>query len=148
MTNRDASAPLVDRQTVGSIESQAARASLFGGGPERSDGYFLLAVGLAGTALFAPQINWIAFAGLFWVIDIIGYWPGVAMSRLAKTRHLPRGFTYLYNLMHSNSGGLALALGYAMLSPGSFAAALAIPVHLGIDRGILGNRLKRPAEAF
>ncbi|MBN8501192.1 MAG: hypothetical protein J0M19_08595 [Sphingomonadales bacterium] len=117
-------------------------------GPDRLDGYLLLLVGLAGTALFASRIDWLHYAVLFWVIDVLGYWPGVARAHLTKTRHLPRGFTHLYNLMHSNTGGLALALGSALVWPGSIASALAIPVHLGIDRGILGNRLKRPEDPF
>ncbi len=116
--------------------------------PDRLDGYLLLGFGLAGTALFAPEIDWVAYFVLFWIIDVLGYWPGVVACRVTRARHIPSIFTHLYNLMHSNSGALALTLGFALISTGSIAAALAIPVHLGIDRGILGNRLKHPAEAF
>jgi hypothetical protein len=117
-------------------------------GPEHLDGYLTLAIGLIGTVLFSARIDWWAYAALFWAIDVLGYWPGVAAAKITRSAVLPRGFAYLYNLLHSNSGGLALALGYALLAPGSIAAALAIPVHLGIDRGILRNRLKRPEEKF
>lgn len=117
-------------------------------GPDRMDGCLLLAVGIAGMALFAPRIDWLAFAILFWTIDAIGYWPGLVARRIAGSRHPPVVFVYLYNLMHSLSGGLALAIGFALLWPQSIAAALAIPVHFGIDRGLLGNRLKRRGDPF
>ncbi|MDJ0641453.1 MAG: hypothetical protein QNJ15_01420 [Erythrobacter sp.] len=133
-------------QAVDSPRAQSADARTLD--PDRFDGYVMLAVGLVGTALFAPAIDWIAYFILFWIIDVVGYWPGVTMCRVAKSRQIPSVFTHLYNLMHSNSGALILVLGYALLFPGSVAAALAIPVHLGIDRGILGNRLKRPDDAF
>ena len=116
--------------------------------PERVDGYLLLAIGLVGTTVFAPTIDWIAYAVLFWTIDVIGYWPGVAVARLTRRKRVPTVFTHLYNLTHSSAGGLALALGYAVFAPASAASALAIAVHLGIDRGLLGNRLKRPDEVF
>lgn len=117
-------------------------------GPDRLDGYVMLGIGAVGTGIFASEINWIAYFVLFWIIDVVGYWPGVVMCRVAKSRHIPSFFTHLYNLMHSNSGALALVLSFALISSESIAAALAIPVHLGIDRGILGNRLKRPEDAF
>ena len=117
-------------------------------GPDRLDGLLLLGAGLVGTAVFANQIDWLAYFVLFWIIDVLGYWPGVVMVKLGGSRRLPAVFTHLYNLMHSNFGALALTLAYALFWPGALASALAIPVHLGIDRGILANRLKRPEESF
>jgi hypothetical protein len=116
--------------------------------PERLDGYVMLVIGLAGTAMFASGINWLAYAVLFWVIDVLGYWPGVAATWITKKQRLPSAYTHLYNATHSNSGALVLTLAYALLAPNYVAAALAIPVHLGIDRGVFGNRLKRPEDPF
>lgn len=147
MSNLDNAHPSGTGQSrLGTPTDQAGAASLLS--PERLDGYVMLAIGLVGTAIFASEINWIAYFVLFWVIDVFGYWPGVVMCRLAKTRQIPNAFTHLYNLMHSNSGALSLTIAFALISSDSLAAALAIPVHLGIDRGILGNRLKQTGKDF
>lgn len=117
-------------------------------GPERIDGYAVLAVGVIGTLLSLGRIDWIAFFVLFWIIDVVGYWPGVVMARIRPGERLPNLFFHLYNLTHSTAGGLAIAATYGLLAPDKAASAFAIAVHLGIDRGILGNRLKRPGEKF
>lgn len=117
-------------------------------GPERVDGFILLAIGLIGTALTYGSINWIAFAVLFWIIDIVGYWPGVVAARLTGRRQVSPAFVHLYNLTHSTAGGLAIALMYSLFAPTTAPSALAIAIHLGIDRGILANRLKQPDEVF
>lgn len=117
-------------------------------GAERIDGFAVLAVGVIGTILCLNRIDWISFFVLFWIIDVLGYWPGVIMARIRPGRPVPHLFFYLYNLMHSTAGGLAIGTAYGLLAPETAASAFAIAVHLGIDRGILANRLKRPCEKF
>lgn len=117
-------------------------------GPERMDGLILLGIGLMGTLLTYVRIDWIAFFLLFWMIDIVGYWPGVIAARLTGQRRVPPPFVYLYNLTHSTAGGLGIGLTYCLLAPETAPSALAIAIHLGIDRGILANRLKRAGELF
>ncbi|MBN8499736.1 MAG: hypothetical protein J0M19_01110 [Sphingomonadales bacterium] len=117
-------------------------------GPERVDGIVLLAIGFLGTVLTYHAIDWIAFFILFSIIDVVGYLPGVMAARLTGRRQVSAVFVHLYNVTHSNAGGLAIALIYCLLTPATAPSTLAIAVHLGIDRGILANRLKRPGEIF
>lgn len=126
--------------------SEAIESSM--SGPDRIDGYMLLAVGALGTLFTVSRIDWVAFFLLFWVIDVIGYWPGAIAARLTGNRQLPDLFVHLYNFTHSTAGALAIGTGYCLLAPDTAASALAIAVHLGIDRGILANRLKRPGQEF
>jgi hypothetical protein len=117
-------------------------------GPERIDGYALLGVGVIGTLSSLDRIDWIAFFVLFWIIDVVGYWPGVIMARIRSGGPVPNLFYHFYCVTHSTAGGLALAAIYGLLAPATAASAFAIAVHLGFDRGILGNRLKRSGEKF
>ena len=93
------------------------------------------------------EIRWLAFAGLFAYIDLIGYIPGAIAWRRAGGRMETRAYHVLYNLMHSFVSAGAVA-GLWCLTVGPEWALLALPIHLCGDRALLGNFLKPFALSF
>lgn len=109
-----------------------------------------IAVLLASSALiliYFSQINWIHFLIFFWVIDVIGYWPGYVVA-LLKPDEQPALFYYrIYNTMHNVGLWSLVAAAYIPLASEP-ASILAPFFHLAIDRGMLGNFYKRYPETF
>jgi hypothetical protein len=102
----------------------------------------------------AGEVRWLPFVALFAVIDLVGFLPGAVLADKATGR-APRVAHVAYNAMHSLPG-LAAVAGLWSLVFGPEWALLALPIHLGADRGLLGNGFKpfdapflpRPSDAF
>jgi hypothetical protein len=93
------------------------------------------------VVMHLSKIRWWEGLGLFWYIDIIGYLPGAIAAHRSKTGYIPRFYYVLYNTMHSMlSAGLVAGLWCIFVKPEW--ALLALPLHLFIDRGVIGNFLK------
>jgi len=98
-------------------------------------------------ALHVRDIRWARFAVAFLAIDLVGYWPGSLAQRRTRGRIAPL-YHHLYNFTH-NWLTLGLAAAAWVGASGPEWAMLALPLHLSIDRGLLGNREKpvdRPFE--
>ncbi|MEU6551353.1 hypothetical protein ABZ915_13875 [Streptomyces sp. NPDC046915] len=111
--------------------------------------FFLLRLewlgGLAVCAVLAvrhfSEIRWAVFAGLFAVIDVIGYVPGAVAFRRSRDGRISRGYFVAYNTMHSLvTAGVAAGLWAVLVKPEW--ALLALPLHLLGDRALFGNSLK------
>jgi len=106
---------------------------------------FLIAV--SASVYFWREIDWVHYLVLFWIIDILGYWPGVLFTKISGRQTPPKAFYYAYNFLHSTPGMLSIALVYTAIF-GQAYATLALVVHMSIDRGVLGNSLKNPTQPF
>jgi hypothetical protein len=116
-----------------------------------------LVVGACVTALVAHvhEVRWLPFAALFAVIDLVGFLPGAILADKVSGR-TPRACHVAYNAMHSLPGLAAVAGLWSLAFGGPEWALLALPIHLGADRGLLGNGFKpfdapflpRPSDAF
>ncbi len=107
----------------------------------------LLVISLVFFYQHLQDINWIHFAFMFAIIDLIGYIPGYFYVKYTKKTVPNRYFYILYNITH-NFGVIflvALVLWQLNLLTWSF---LAIPIHLFGDRGLLGNFYKPFASPF
>jgi hypothetical protein len=93
------------------------------------------------------EIRWLVFAGLFLIIDVIGYLPGALAFRRSRTGQIHRGYYVAYNTMHSLVTGAAIAGLWALLVRPEW-ALLAIPLHLLGDRALFGNSLKPFGVSF
>ena len=93
------------------------------------------------------EIRWLVFAGLFLIIDVIGYLPGALAFRRSRTGQIHRGYYVAYNIMHSLVTGAAIAGLWALLVRPEW-ALLAIPLHLLGDRALFGNSLKPFGVSF
>ena len=102
---------------------------------------------LLATVIFWKEMNWVHYLVLFWIIDIIGYWPGVIFSKILKTNTPPTIFYHTYNFMHNYGTVALIGLIYASVSSTPY-SALSLFLHLSIDRGILGNFLKKKSYEF
>jgi hypothetical protein len=87
------------------------------------------------------EIRWLVFAGMFAVIDVVGYLPGAVAFRRSRDGRIHRGYYVAYNAMHSLLTGGALVGAWALLVRPEW-ALLAVPIHLLGDRGLFGNTLK------
>ncbi|AOY82445.1 hypothetical protein BJP36_23590 [Moorena producens JHB] len=107
----------------------------------------LLVVSLIFFYQHLQDINWIHFAFLFAMIDLIGYIPGYFYVKYTKKNVPHRYFYILYNITHNFVLFfiLALILWQLNLLTWSF---LAVPIHLFGDRGLLGNFYKPFASPF
>lgn len=93
------------------------------------------------------NIRWIAFAGLFLYIDLIGYIPGAVAFHRSESKEISSIYYWLYNIMHSFITQ-AIVLGIWGLTIGWEAAMLAVPFHLFGDRALFGNFMKSLALPF
>ena len=100
----------------------------------------LLLASAVALILHLRQVNWWVFAGLFLIVDLVGYIPGaIAFRRYGAST--PKLYYVLYNTMHSLSPWI-VSLGLWSLFVGPQWAFLAIPIHLCGDRSIFGNSMK------
>ncbi len=106
-----------------------------------------LAVATTLIVWHASDIRWVAFAGLFLYIDLIGYIPGAIAFRRSPDHTIPKAYYVLYNTMHSllTQGAVVGLWGWLV---GWEWALLAIPFHLAGDRGLFGNFMKTFALPF
>ena len=102
-------------------------------------GFLLVAAVLA--IMNAGEVNWWLFAGLFVIIDLIGYLPGMIAHRRSRDGSVPKVFYVLYNSMHCLLTWTVI-LSAATLLVGWQWAMLAVPLHLFGDRALFGNSLK------
>ena len=113
----------------------------------RAEAIVAFFIAILASVYFWRQIDWVHYFLLFWVIDIFGYWPGLLFAKFSGRQTPPEVFYYAYNFFHSVPGMLLIALLYTMIT-GQAYATIALIVHMFIDRGILGNTLKNPAQPF
>ena len=92
------------------------------------------------------EIRWPVFLGLFAVIDVIGYLPGLFIW-IRRHGEVPRAFYVSYNVAHHLGTSAALA-GLWCLVVGPEWALLALPIHLMGDRALFGNMLKPFGVSF
>jgi hypothetical protein len=107
----------------------------------------LLAVSVALVLIHRGQVDWVLFAGLFVVIDVVGYLPGRIAFRRSPIGCIPRVYYVLYNAMHSLATWTAV-IAAATLVWGWRWAFLAVPVHLLGDRSLFGNAVKSFGVSF
>ncbi|MFV8160992.1 hypothetical protein ACNQVK_02550 [Mycobacterium sp. 134] len=102
-------------------------------------------VGLGGSVTLAllhwGEINWLAFAGFFAVIDVLGYLPGAIAFRRSQTGKIGRGYYVAYNVMHSLLTAALIAGVWSIVFQPEW-ALLALPIHLFGDRALFGNTTK------
>jgi hypothetical protein len=114
-------------------------------GKLRWDGLGLFLSSLIVSILLFQQINPLHYLFLFFVIDVFGYYPALIERYFSRNDRQPAPLYAVYNLFHSNCGGLLIAMVY-LASGGDAVNLLALTLHYGIDRGFLGNYLKSPGE--
>ena len=93
----------------------------------------------------ASEVNWWRAFGAFWIIDLVGYLPGMLAFRRSKNGTIGRWYHHTYNIAHTYLVTGACVAVWAYLHGSLEWAMLAVPFHLSIDRGIFGNTLK-PVE--
>lgn len=93
------------------------------------------------------RVHWPLAAGLFLYNDLVGYVPGAIAYRRSPDGRVPRRYYAAYNVAHSGVTGSVVASLWAALR-GPEWALLAIPLHLGLDRGLFGNFLKPFSVSF
>lgn len=102
-------------------------------------GFLVLATAL--TVVHWSAINWPLFIGLFLIIDVVGYLPGMIAYRRSSDGSVARVYYLLYNSMHCLFTWTVI-LSIASLLFGWQWAMLAVPLHLLGDRALFGNSLK------
>ena len=111
----------------------------------RAEHSAVVAVGSALLLAHFHEVNWWRAFCAFWIIDLVGYLPGMLAYRRSKNGTIARWYHHSYNIAHTYLvTGMALAA-WIYLHGGLEWAMLAVPIHLSIDRGIFGNTLK-PVE--
>ncbi|MBS1871197.1 MAG: hypothetical protein JSS99_16215 [Actinobacteria bacterium] len=110
--------------------------------------YGLLAL-VAGYMLWRKRgsVRWPAAAALFFYNDLVGYVPGALAYRRSADGRIGRRYYAAYNAAHSALTASAVAAGWSK-ARGPEWALLAIPLHIGIDRGLFGNFLRPFSVAF
>lgn len=93
------------------------------------------------------EVRWPVAAGLFWYTDVIGYMPGAVAYRRSKTKRIPKHYYAAYNILHSGVSASVVAALWARLVRPEW-AMLGMPLHIGVDRGLLGNFLKPFSVSF
>jgi hypothetical protein len=99
-----------------------------------------LAVALALAHL--GQIHWGRFLAAFVLIDVVGYVPGAIAAHRARGGRIAPFYHHLYNVTHSFLTAFAAVGLWTVAAGGPEWAMLAIPIHLGGDRGLFGNTYK------
>lgn len=107
----------------------------------------LLVVAAVLVLTHLSAVDWLLFAGLFVVIDLVGYLPGMVAFRRSDTGDIPPVYYLLYNVMHSLATWTVL-ISAAVLVWGWQWAFLAVPIHLLGDRALFGNAVKSLGVSF
>ncbi len=105
-----------------------------------------LVVSVALAIMHIGEIRWPVFIGMFAVIDVIGYLPGLFVW-IKRHGDVPRALYVSYNIAHHLGTAAALA-GLWCLFVGPEWALLALPIHLMGDRALFGNMLKPFGVSF
>jgi hypothetical protein len=93
------------------------------------------------------RVRWPAAAALFLSGDLLGYVPGAIAYRRSPDGRVLRGYYAAYNVMHSMLTASAVAAAWTRVR-GPEWALVAIPLHIGLDRGLFGNFLKPFSTSF
>lgn len=93
------------------------------------------------------EVRWPAAAALFLYNDLIGYLPGAFAYRRSTDGRVARRYYAAYNVAHSVLTASAVAATWSRARRPEW-ALLAIPLHIGIDRGLFGNFMKSFSVAF
>lgn len=110
---------------------------------------YLLLAASSGYTLWRKrkEVRWPVALAAFAVSDVAGYWPGALAFRLSLSKRIAKGYYAAYNVMHS-----ALFASFAAGMWSRFVrpewALLGFPLHIGLDRGFLGNSMKPFSVAF
>lgn len=93
------------------------------------------------------RVRWPVAAGLLLYTDVVGYVPGALAYRRSADGRVPRRYYAAYNTAHSVLTASAVAAAWSK-ARGPEWALLAIPLHIGIDRGLFGNFMRPFSVAF
>ena len=107
----------------------------------RLEWFGFLALAAALTIMHWSAIDWPLFIGLFLIIDVIGYLPGMIAHRRSSDGSVAKIYYLLYNSMHCLFTWTVI-LTIATVMFGWQWAMLAVPLHLLGDRALFGNSLK------
>ncbi|OCQ51463.1 hypothetical protein Ppb6_03380 [Photorhabdus australis subsp. thailandensis] len=99
------------------------------------------------TWQFVDYISWWQFILLFFLIDIIGYYPGRIWSLLNKKEVPPAGFYTVYNICHNLFTISIMSLLWLWLFKDNY-SVIALFIHICLDRGVLGNFPKLSINVF
>ena len=113
----------------------------------RRESKLLFVAVVVSTIFFYDKINWIHYFALFWVIDIFGYWPGYLYSKVTGKGVIHPFFYRIYNSMHDLTTVFVLMILYVTFSDSPY-SVLGIPLHIAVDRGLLGNYHKNDTYNF
>ncbi len=118
----------------------------------RLDHLVILAVLLGLLYTQRAELNyWHFFFAIAWQ-DVIGYYPAATVHfwprKLGGKGVVPRWMYVLYNVIHGIPLNTAVLLAWLWIAGGWQPAMLAIPIHLCIDRGVLGRFYKTFRTAF
>jgi len=108
----------------------------------RAEWLAFLGTAIALGVAHAAQIRWGRFAAAFLLIDLVGYLPGAIAAHRARGGRIAAVFHHLYNVTHSFLTAFAVIAIWTLAAGGPEWAMLAIPIHLGGDRGLFGNTYK------
>jgi hypothetical protein len=93
------------------------------------------------------RVRWPVAGGLLLYNDLLGYIPGAIAYRRSPDGRVPRRYYVAYNVAHSVLTASAVAVLWSK-ARGPEWALLAIPLHIGIDRGFFGNFMRPFSVAF
>jgi uncharacterized membrane protein YfcA len=93
------------------------------------------------------HVRWPVAVGLLLSNDLIGYVPGAIAYRRSPDGRVPRRYYAAYNVAHSVLTASVVAALWSKRH-GPEWALLAIPLHIGIDRGFFGNFMRPFSVAF
>jgi hypothetical protein len=118
----------------------------------RLDYLAILAVLLGLLWAQRAELNWWHFFFAIAWQDVVGYYPAAAVHfwprRYGGSGAVPRWMYVLYNVIHGIPLNAAVLLAWLWIAGGWQPAMLAIPIHLCIDRGVLGRFYKSFSIAF
>lgn len=118
----------------------------------RLDYLAILAVLLGLLWVQRAELNLLHFLIAIAWQDVAGYYPAAAVHfwprRLGGTGRVPRWMYVLYNFIHGIPLNAAVLLAWLWAAGGWQPAMLALPIHLCIDRGVMGRFYKSFCIAF
>jgi hypothetical protein len=93
------------------------------------------------------RVRWPVAVGLLLSTDLVGYVPGALAYRRSADGRVRRRYYAAYNVAHSVLTASAVAALWSK-ARGPEWALLAIPLHIGLDRGLFGNFMRPFSVAF